>query len=159
MLHLQPNFDCRWDLLPFSSCHPSTPVFIINFIGDQGRIDRTKKTTTTNEGAQTFLWLSFRDEMKWWLSHLCCRVETVYGVYICPKGNLHYIWPYPKSNTIQRWEKVFVCLAKQEPGRARQKFLATTYNNIQSWAKKWSIGCVNSRPAARGTQERGIHVT
>ena len=31
----------------------------------------------------------------------------------------------------------------------------------QGWAKKWSLGCVNSRPAARGSLESGggIHAT
>ena len=28
--------------------------------------------------------------------------------------------------------------------------------NIQGWAKEWSLGCVNSRPVARGSQEAGF---
>ena len=27
---------------------------------------------------------------------------------------------------------------------------------VQGWAKVWSLGCVNSRPAARGIQEAGF---
>ena len=27
---------------------------------------------------------------------------------------------------------------------------------VQGWAKEWSIGCVNSRPVARGSQEAGF---
>ena len=27
---------------------------------------------------------------------------------------------------------------------------------VQGWAKEWSLGCVNSRPAARGSQEAGF---
>ena len=27
---------------------------------------------------------------------------------------------------------------------------------IQDWAKEWSLGCVNSRPAARGSEEAGF---
>ena len=69
MLHTQPDFDSLRDFLPFSSCHPSTPVFIKNFLGDRGRTYRTKtrrKTVrTTNVGAQTFYRTSFprQDEM------------------------------------------------------------------------------------------------
>ena len=28
--------------------------------------------------------------------------------------------------------------------------------SIQGWAKEWSLGCVNSCPAARGSQEAGF---
>ena len=28
--------------------------------------------------------------------------------------------------------------------------------HVQGWAKEWSLGCVNSRPAARGSQEAGF---
>ena len=27
---------------------------------------------------------------------------------------------------------------------------------IHGWAKEWSLGCVNSRPTARGSQEAGF---
>ena len=29
-------------------------------------------------------------------------------------------------------------------------------NSIQGLTKRWSLGCVNSRPAARGSQDVGI---
>ena len=28
--------------------------------------------------------------------------------------------------------------------------------DLQGWAKEWSLGCVNSRPEARGSQEAGF---
>ena len=37
-----------------------------------------------------------------------------------------------KYRHVQNREKVFVCFDKQQPGRARQKFLATTYKDFFS---------------------------
>ena len=38
----------------------------------------------------------------------------------------------------------------------RDTFLSLLRSTLQGWAKEWSLGCVNSRPAARGSQEAGF---
>ena len=34
--------------------------------------------------------------------------------------------------------------------------LGTAVRNVHGWAREWSLGCVNSLPAARGSQEVGF---
>ena len=48
------------------------------------------------------------------------------------------------------------CATGKKRGRFCMQNVARCENVVQGWAKEWSLGCVNSHPTARGSQEAGF---